>query len=128
MQTQMSLETREAPGLIANYLTSMQAERLAVIQAIRAQPIRMAVSFGSAWQSALHEAAPTMPPPSPTTYLRRVTASGASPAHPHNSKRALSVSTSKTHWRLRFLNRVKAPTCSTASTYRAAKGRSHSPS
>ena len=45
MQTQMSLETREAPGLIANYLTSMQAERLAVIQAIRAQPIRMAVSF-----------------------------------------------------------------------------------
>jgi glutamine---fructose-6-phosphate transaminase (isomerizing) len=45
MQTQMSLETREAPGLIANYLTSMQAERLAVIQAIRAQPIRMAISF-----------------------------------------------------------------------------------
>ena len=45
MQTQMSLETREAPGLIASYLTSMQAERLAVIQAIRAQPIRMAISF-----------------------------------------------------------------------------------
>ena len=45
MQTRMSVETREAPDLIAKYLTSMQAERLQVIQAIRAQPIRMAISF-----------------------------------------------------------------------------------
>ena len=45
MQTRMNLETHEAPGLIATYLNSMHAERLQVIQAIRTQPIRMAVSF-----------------------------------------------------------------------------------